>query len=227
MINKILKYFINPLFSFFLCALIFLFIILLKNNDSFFILLVWGICIVISIISLIVSIIKSDFFSFYPSVISIFLIIFFSFLSLIFSIGNLIVFFLVFCIWIFCFIFCIITIILSIKNKINHILNYLLLFSLLFSFIGIIYTNINRNIIEKDLYIIVNKIESMYEISGNNIDINNISILMKENKNMKIYLVEVSEEYFIIRISIFKKFSGTNSIIYDSREKIIRRIGNR
>ena len=216
---NILRIIINPVFSLVLC----IFVCIFNFNDTLIIKIIQAFCILLSISSLILSIIKSIEFSTNLLGLSIFIIFIISILSFLFvSIGGLIVVFL-FGLWIFCIIVSIVTIIQSISYKVNHIINYLLLFSILSAFIGLFYVNHKVDNYEKELLSIANKIEEHYEINEKTYDIDDIDKILENYKRHKIKLDEVTENYFIISINTAKDGGGTYSIFYDSRYKEVRK----
>jgi hypothetical protein len=107
------------------------------------------------------------------------------------------------------------------KIKKNHILNYNLLFTLIAVFIGNFYVDYKNNYYENELINIVNKIEDHYKISDEKYDSYDLNLLIENNKD--IYLEYVEEEYFVIRIN--KGYGGIIWMVYDSREKEVKRKG--
>ena len=156
------------------------------------------------------------------SIIAIIVTIFLSFIITL--TGNMTIYALIFNIWVISFIILLITSILSFAKKNVYVLNYIFIFSVLAVFAGIKYLEINVNFFKKQLLNVAKNIEYLYENSDKIYNADELNHLLNEYNNINV--INVSNDYFIIS-SRTNNTGGIHWMVYDSRDKDIKKIGRR
>ena len=212
---NIWKYLINPIFSFILCIIV-CFIFIYTDGSLYYL----TIFISLSILSFIISIMKSNNFSKKFMILTIIIILFVTVISFFCVLMGYLAWVLIFFLWIFSILISMISIILSMKYKINHIINYVLLFFISSVFIGFIFTNYNEGSYEKKLLQNVKIIEDYYDKTNKKYDKEEINRLLNENNKKNLYRIEISDDNY--EISIHTINSGwLMGMGYNSGDKII------